>query len=75
RLWQADTSEARELDRIRMNLQRRFGQWTYFNRSLHVYDGPLTYVMKPMERFLWTRTQAMLDAGDIIADTLAGVES
>lgn len=53
------------------NLAERQSQWRYFNRNLLVYDPPHTYILKPLQRLHWTRTQAMQDAGEIIADSLA----
>jgi hypothetical protein len=67
----ADSSEAEEFRRARENLRRRHSQWVYFDRSLRVYDGHRTYLLKPTERLHWTRTQALLDAGEVIAETLA----
>ncbi len=52
------------------NARQAFAQWFYFDRNLRIYDGPFTYACKPMQRMHWTRTQALLDAGEIIADTL-----
>ena len=45
-------------------------QWLYFQRNLRIYQGTKTYLFKPMQRFHWTRSQAVDDAGDIIAETL-----
>ena len=61
---------AEELADAMENLRQRHSQWVYFHRSLRVYEGHRTYLLKPMERLHWTRTQALLDAGEVIADTL-----
>jgi len=59
-----------EMALARASGRQEFAQWFYFDRNLRIYDGALTYVCKPMQRMHWTRTQALLDAGEIIADTL-----
>lgn len=60
-----------ELALARSNAQQRAGQWFYFDRNLRINGDGLTYVCKPMQRMHWTRTQSMLDAGEVIADDLA----
>ena len=56
----------------RTKLLVEHAQWVYFERNLRVYRGTQTYVFKPMNRVHWTESAAMLDAGEIIAETLAG---
>jgi hypothetical protein len=60
-----------ELALARSKAQQRAGQWFYFDHNLRIYGDGLTYVCKPMQRMHWTRTQSMLDAGEVIADNLA----
>jgi hypothetical protein len=60
-----------ELALAQANARQEFAQWFYFDRNLRIYNAALTYVCKPMQRMQWTQTQALLDAGEIIADTLA----
>jgi hypothetical protein len=43
-------------------------QWTYFRRDLQIYTGSTTYFFKPFERMHWTRTQAILDASELLAE-------
>jgi hypothetical protein len=65
------TSEiARELQTMRLLLRERRSQWIYFNRNLRIYEGTTTYITKPMQRLHWLESQAMLDATEIIAETL-----
>lgn len=59
-----------ELALAHANARQEFAQWFYFDRNLRIYNPAVTYVCKPMQRMHWTRTQALLDAGEIIADTL-----
>jgi len=61
-----------QLALARTNARQQFAQWFYFDRNLRLYDlnRTLTYICKPLQRMHWTQTQALLDAGEIIADTL-----
>ena len=77
-VWAASDSEAQQLAETRQRLMEPRAQWLYFNRNLRVYEGSRTYLLKPLQRFHWTRTQAAQDAAEIIADCLepdAGVPS
>ena len=69
-VWSASERGAHQLAEIRRRLTEHRGQWLYFNRNLRVYEGSRTYVLKPLQRFHWTRTQAIQDAAEIIADCL-----
>jgi hypothetical protein len=69
-VWTASEPEARQLAEIRERLIEQRAQWLYFNRNLRVYEGSRTYILKPLQRFHWTRTQAIQDAAEIIADCL-----
>jgi hypothetical protein len=68
----ADDQASRDLKTVRDRLLTRHSQWIYFNRKLKAYDPKLgkLYQFKPLERLHWTRRQAVLDADDIIAETL-----
>jgi hypothetical protein len=68
----ADKPEVAQLEKTRRRLCEQRAQWVYFNRNLRIYEGRRTYILKPMQRFHWTESQAMVDAGQIIAETLAG---
>lgn len=70
RVIEASDRSGEELEKIRSLVSQRRDQWLYFNRNLRVYDGPRTYMLKPMQHLHWTRTQAIRDAGEIIADSL-----
>jgi hypothetical protein len=62
---------ARELERTRaLLLKRHHCQWLYFERGLRIYHDGAMYVFKPLEMIHWTRRQAILDAGEIVAETL-----
>ena len=48
----------------------RHSQWVYVQRSVRVFDGPRVHIIKSARLLDWTRTQAILDAGDIISEVL-----
>jgi hypothetical protein len=68
RVHRADADTARPLMVIRERLLKKHSQWVYFNRALRVYKSDATYVFKPMQYFHWLRSQALVDASEIIAD-------
>jgi hypothetical protein len=69
---QTGAQDDAELRRIRDMLRRRHrSQWLYFDRGLRIYDGPVTYLFKPLQRLHWLRSQALADADEIIADHVA----
>ena len=67
----ADHATASALAKARQELQQETGQWVYFNRNLRLDDGMKTYLFKPMQKFHWTESQAMVDASEIIAETVS----
>jgi hypothetical protein len=62
---------AAQLEKTRQRLRKERAQWVYFDRNLRLYEGTRTFVLKPMQHFHWTESQAMVDARHIIAETLA----
>jgi len=66
----ADKPTAKELEAARRRLRKQHSQWIYFDRNLRIYEGSKTFVLKPLQRFHWTESQAMQDAMEIIAETL-----
>jgi hypothetical protein len=67
----ADASASQNLKVIRDRLRSRHSQWVYFDRALKVYERGVLYHFKPLQRLHWTRRRAVLDADDIIAETIA----
>lgn len=67
---QASDATAQKMVEAQTKLVERRSQWLYFNRNLRVYDGPRIYMLKPLQRLHWTRTQAMEDAREMIAESL-----
>lgn len=70
-VFEGGAATARELVAARKELRRKYGQWLYFNRNLRIYQGERTYVLKPFQRLHWLRSQALIDADEIIAETIA----
>jgi hypothetical protein len=66
----ANDQAANEMQTMQLLLRERRSQWIYFNRNLRIYEGTTTYIAKPMQRLHWLESQAMLDANEIIAETL-----
>jgi hypothetical protein len=66
----ADSVLGSEFQKVRALLREKRSQWVYFERNLRMYEETRTYLFKPMQRIHWTESQAIADAGSIIADTL-----
>ena len=71
RIENADSAAGKELASIRARVREKHSQWVYFERNLRLYEGRNTYMFKPLQRLHWTESQAILDAGAIIAETLS----
>jgi hypothetical protein len=71
---QARAGTASAFEQARRHLRRKHSQWLYFDRNLIVFDGERTLLFKPRQRLHWTRSQALLDADQVIAETLANSE-
>ncbi len=67
---ESDTVLSGSVNAVGRQLLRNRSQWVYFNRNFRIFEGNRTLVLKPMQRFHWTKTQAALDAQSIISDTL-----
>jgi hypothetical protein len=66
----ADQPTSQNFRKMRDELRSRHSQWVYFDRGLKVYSRGVLYQFKPLQRLHWTRRQAVLDADDIIAESL-----
>jgi hypothetical protein len=51
--------------------QQRFSQWVYVQRSLRIFEDSRVYICKSPRLIDWTRTQALNDSDDIIAEILS----
>jgi len=67
----ADSTVGLRLRSMRDRIDREHGQWLYFDRNLVMYHDGRVFLSKPMQRFWWTRSQALADADRIIADLVA----
>ena len=74
KVLEADAAVAEKLNRAQKQLLKEHAQWVYFNRNLRVYRGHQTYIFKPLQRFHWTESAAMMDASQIIAETLGATD-
>jgi methylase of polypeptide subunit release factors len=60
------------LSQLKRKLNQQFSQWVYVQRGLRVFDGPKVYICKATRLIDWTKTQALNDADDLIAEVLSG---
>ncbi len=60
------------LSQLKQKLRQQFSQWVYVQRSLRIFDGPKVYICKSPRLIDWTKTQALNDADDLIAEVLSG---
>jgi len=67
----AVASEAAFLRECRARIRQEKSQWVYFDRNLRIYDRSNTFVVKPMQKFQWTPSQARVDAMEIVAESMA----
>ncbi len=56
---------------IQEKTKQRFSQWVYVQRSLRIFDDSRVYICKSSRLIDWTRTQALNDSDDIIAEVLS----
>ncbi|MDQ2731389.1 MAG: hypothetical protein M3Y56_07005, partial [Armatimonadota bacterium] len=52
------------------DLNQSFSQWVYIQRGLRIMDGKQFHIWKTPRLIDWTKTQALLDSDDIIAEVL-----
>ena len=65
-------TRANLLTQLAGNLRRQVSQWVYIQRGLRLFDGPRIHLYKTPRIIDWTRTQARIDAGDIIGELIQG---
>ena len=65
-----DQDTENKFKKIREDLLTKQGQWIYFNRNLKLFEGRTTYFVKPLQRFSWLKSQALVDADEFIAEKL-----
>lgn len=57
--------------RLQSELNKDFSQWIYVQRGLRIFERTRIHIYKVRRLINWTRTQAMNDADDIIAEILS----
>lgn len=67
----ADESTAESHKELANTLKEQFSQWVYVQRGLRVFDRATFRIYKAPRLIDWTRTQALLDSEDIIAEVIA----
>jgi type I restriction-modification system DNA methylase subunit len=70
-ILQPDAHSKAALKALQEKLKQRFSQWVYIQRGLRVFDGSKAYILKTPHLLHWTRTQALLDSDDFIAEALS----
>lgn len=66
---QGDTSLF--LNYVQEKAKQRFSQWVYVQRSFRIFEDSRVYICKSPRLIDWTRTQALNDSDDIIAEILS----
>ncbi|MHB9036376.1 MAG: HsdM family class I SAM-dependent methyltransferase [Armatimonadota bacterium] len=51
-------------------LKQRRNQWAYIQRGLRIFEGSRVHMYKSPRLLDWTRTQALIDADDMISEVL-----
>lgn len=71
-ILEAGNALANSLVEARKHLIKKHSQWLHFERRLMAYqcESGALYMLKPLEMMHWTQRQAVLDADEIIAETL-----
>lgn len=57
--------------RLRNELNKNFSQWVYVEKELRIFEGSAVHLYKKPLFINWTKTQALNDADDIIAESLS----
>ena len=59
------------LGNLHRKLKQQFSQWVYVQRGLRIFDGSKVYICKAPRLIDWTKTQALNDSDDLIAEVLS----
>jgi hypothetical protein len=59
------------LKKLWTNLGYGFSQWVYVQRGLRLFIGDTVHLLKSSRLIDWTKTQAIMDSDDIIAEVLS----
>jgi hypothetical protein len=66
-----DIAVADLLSTLAEELRDKLSQWVYIKRELRLYENDAIYIYKSAKLINWTRTQAMIDATEIIGSVVA----
>lgn len=66
----ARNSPSTTLRKLWDDLEEEFSQWVYVRRSMRSFAGNKVRLLKSSRLIDWTKTQALLDSDDIIAEAL-----
>jgi len=67
---QTDAGTSADFERARRQMRAQRSQWLYFERNLRLYEGTRVFLLKPLQRIHWLRSQAVLDSDTLIAEIL-----
>lgn len=68
RILGASKDMSQSMQEVRTRIREEKGQWLYFDRNLRIYEEHSIYLLKPLQRIHWLRSQALLDADLILHD-------
>jgi hypothetical protein len=70
RIEQTQQETSSFLTYIQEKTRQQFSQWVYVQRSLRIFEESRVFICKSPRLIDWTRTQALNDSDDIIAEIL-----
>jgi type I restriction-modification system DNA methylase subunit len=59
------------LEEVKNLLHEKFSQWVYIQRGLRIFEPSRVHICKLPRLIDWTRSQALLDSDDIIAEVIS----
>lgn len=68
---EASSQNGQMFTRLQQELKAEFTQWVYVQRGLKIFSSSSVSLYKVPQLINWTRTQAMNDADDMIAEILS----
>ncbi|MBN1124649.1 MAG: N-6 DNA methylase [Sedimentisphaerales bacterium] len=66
-----DQQTKKEFNKLQKKLRNEDRQWIYFDKGFRFFEGRITYFFKPMQRLYWLKSQAIVDADELIGEKLA----
>lgn len=67
---EGDLTTAKLFSELNEDLREQFSQWVYVQQGLRLFEGSRIHIYKAPRLIDWTRTQAMIDAADIIGQAI-----